>query len=66
MGKGEEHLRLSFTGFTAVGFGMAKRYKDEGKPQCLSLVGNLSVNSFRGVVTNQLILMDFKKEQNNL
>lgn len=59
MGKEQQHLKLFFRDFSAVGFGMAQSYRDAGNPGRLELLGTVSENVFNGRVSVQFQLIDF-------
>ncbi|QEK11497.1 single-stranded-DNA-specific exonuclease RecJ [Crassaminicella thermophila] len=70
MGKNGEHLKLrgvskfydDLTEITAIGFGMAKNYKDIGYPQNVDVVGFPKLNEWNGYKNVQFMIYDLKEK----
>ena len=62
MGADKSHIKFIRPGFSAVAFGMAKKYASIGKPAFIDIVGTIGENSFRGKTTTQIIVSDFRAD----
>lgn len=60
MGEDESHLKLFGESTEAIGFGLATKYLEAGKPRKLDIVCSLSINSFMGRETVQLDILHFQ------
>ena len=60
MGKDKEHVKLFGNGVDAVGFSLAERYRDEGCPKTIDILGSLGVNYFNGHTFNQVEITDYR------
>jgi single-stranded-DNA-specific exonuclease len=60
MGETGSHLKLYGEAADAVGFNMAQKYEDAGRPKKLDLAFTLGVNHFMGRQFLQLEMLDFK------
>lgn len=65
MGNLKNHIRFYGINVSAVGFDMAERYKNEGEPKKMDLVGYLSQNWYMGKSTDQIEIVDFIKKETN-
>ncbi len=64
MGSENNHLKLYGNGFSALGFGLAKKYDENASKEC-SCIGTLSENLFRGKKESQIEMLDFKHLNEN-
>ena len=69
MGKEGEHIKL-YCGkkMTAVGFGLAERYMQQGEPIRVNMIGTISTNKYidpvgRATKENQIRIVDVKKAE---
>lgn len=60
MGNRDQHIKLYGKQASAVGFDLSSAYKEE-EPHKVDLIGNLSVNYYRGKFYDQIEFYDFKK-----
>lgn len=60
LGENEDHLKLYGSGWEAIGFGMAGKFKELGEPRNMDIVFTLGINHFRGNKTIQLELVDLR------
>jgi len=68
MGGEKQHLRLNFKlsnnqEISAVGFGMAEKWRNIPPQSKVDICFTIGVNVFRGVASLQLHLKDFKESQ---
>ena len=59
LGANEEHVKLLGNGFSAIGFGMAERYRQAHCPINVSMIGKLSLNCFQYQKEYQVEMLDF-------
>lgn len=63
MGNEGQHLKLFAQNFDAVGFDMAKRYREEQEPMCVHALGYVSENRFGHNTTLQIEMTDFQPKK---
>ena len=59
IGKNREHLKFATKGYSLVGFSMAGKYAQEGKPKVIDVVGRLGMNESRYGSFPQVEIVDF-------
>ena len=60
VGADKSTLKLSCNGFSAIGFGKADLYKQQGEPDIIDVLGTIEENVFRGNVSIQVVMEDFR------
>lgn len=60
MGADRSHIKFPGQNFSAVAFGMAGKYVEQGEPKSIDMVGTIGENTFQGRTITQVMLQDFK------
>ena len=63
MGKQKQHFKLVGGSISALGFSMADKWIAEGKPTYMDIIGTLSLNFYKGNISPQIKIIDFKKSE---
>ncbi len=61
VGKGS--VKFSGAGCEAIGFSLLNKYKEEGYPSCIDIVGTLGYHYFNGSATTQIEILDLKPSE---
>lgn len=63
MGKTKSHFKIEGAGISVLGFYLADKWEELGKPATIDVIGTLSMNVFNGKSTPQLEIIDFRKTE---
>ena len=60
MGSQKNHVKIIGNNISLMGFGMAKRYEEEGFPANLDVIGELGINYYNNQAFYQMEIIDYK------
>lgn len=63
MGQFHNHVKLYGKNFNVMGFEMADRFKDDGKPRKMDIIGTLNTEWFNGEKVYTVEMIDYQKQE---
>lgn len=60
MGSQKNHVKIIGNNISLMGFGMAKRYEEDGFPANLDVIGELGINYYNNQAFYQMEIIDYK------